>query len=150
MLVFGHDREIAEWVSRRLKFVDFGPSVAIGIVRHDHLVGGCVFHNWRHPNIEVSFAATSPTWATRQTFRALLNYPFRQVQCRRLTATTEVTNQPARAFLCRFGFHEEGYHPEALPGGVDAVTYGLLARNCRWLAEEIPSDQIVSVAAACA
>jgi RimJ/RimL family protein N-acetyltransferase len=46
------------------------------------------------------------------------------------------TNQPARAFLCRLGFREEGYHPDALPLG-DAVTYGLLRKDAaRWLEDK--------------
>lgn len=135
MLIFGADREIAAWVGEQLGICDFGPSSAIGVARGNKIVAGAVFNNFRWPNIEVTFAATSPRWATRQTFRAILRYPFIQLDCRRLTAVTEATNQPARAFLCRFGFREEGLHPDALPTG-DAVTHGLLRRDCRWLAED--------------
>jgi RimJ/RimL family protein N-acetyltransferase len=46
------------------------------------------------------------------------------------------TNQPARAFLCRLGFKQEGIHPDALPDG-DAVTYGLLRKDAaRWLEDK--------------
>jgi len=148
MLIFGADREIAAWVGEQLGIRDFGVSSAIGVARGSKIVAGAVFSNFRWPNIEITFAATTPKWATRQVCGAIMRYPFIQLDCRRVTAVTEATNQPARAFLCRFGFREEGIHPDALPSG-DAVTYGLLRRECRWIAEE-EIGKIRTIAAAAA
>ena len=98
-------------------------------------MAGCVFSQFRPPNIEISFATTTPKWATKQVIRDILRYPFLQLGCKRVSCITEATNQHARAFLCRLGFHEEGVHPDALETG-DAITFGLLRRDAaRWLAE---------------
>lgn len=136
MLLYNHDRELARWAGERLGIRDWGPCRCIGVIRHGALVAVAVFHQYRHPTIEISFVTAHKRWATPATVRGILRYPFIQLGCKRITAITEATNQPTRAFLCRLGFREEGYHVDAFDTG-DAVTYGLLRRDAaRWLAEE--------------
>ncbi len=135
MLIWGCDRELARWAGERLGISDFGPMSAIGVVHGSDIVAAAIFSNYRIPNIEVTFVTSSPRWASPKAVREIISYPFKQLGCKRITAVTEATNQPARAFLCRLGFRQEGVHPDALPTG-DAITYGLLERDAsRWLAE---------------
>lgn len=109
---------------------------SFGVVRSNELVAIIVFSEFRHPNIEATIWSSSPRWATHHVLRAVLQYAFQTLACKRITATTEATNHPARGFLCRLGFRQEGVHPDALPTG-DAVTFGLLRKDAaRWLAEE--------------
>jgi RimJ/RimL family protein N-acetyltransferase len=138
MLLYGWNRELAAWAAERLalKNFNFGPCVSIGVVHKGELVAAAIYNEYRHPNIQITFVTTSPRWASPGAVRTILQYPFRQLGCKRITAITDATNQPARAFLCRLGFKEEGVHPDALPSG-DAVTYGLVAKDAaRWLSEE--------------
>jgi len=133
MLVYGRDRDVARWVGERLDVFDFGPCSAIGIVRDGHLVAGAVFHQYRHPSIEMSFASTTPRWASRDVIRAIVRYAFLQLNCRRLTCITPEENERAITALERVGFRREGRHPEALPTGT-AVSLGLLRDQAdRWL-----------------
>ena len=133
MLILGWNRELARWAGERIGVDDFGPCVAIGVAHKGEIVAAAVYNQYRHPNIQVTFVTSSPRWASPGAIRSILAYPFLQLKCKRVTAVTEATNQPARAFLCRLGFREEGVHPDALPSG-DAVTYGLLVRDAvRWL-----------------
>ena len=135
-LLYGHDVALSRWAGQRIGISDFGPCVSIGVLARNALVAVAVFHQYRHPNIEISFVTSDKHWATPQTVRGILRYPFIDLGCKRLTAITEATNQPTRAFLCRLGFHEEGYHVDAFENG-DAVTYGLLRKDAsRWLAGE--------------
>lgn len=147
MLIFGHDRALAHWAGARIGIADFGPCAAIGVAHRNEIVAAAIYHAYRHPNIEVTFVTSSPRWASPGAVRAILRYPFVQLGCRRVTAITEAMNQPARAFLCRLGFQQEGYHPDALPSG-DAVTYGLLAHAAaRWIAEERSNGKVDPTAA---
>lgn len=135
MILYGPQPYLLDWAARRLG-MDWGPAKAIGVVRRHEVVAVVVYNQWRHPNIEASIASETPLWASREALRAILAYPFIQLHCKRVTATTEATNQRARAFLCRLGFREEGVHPDALPSGT-AITYGLIARDAaRWLKAE--------------
>lgn len=136
MLLFGRDRELSLWAGDRIGIKDFGPCAAIGVAHRGSIVAAAIYNNYRPPNIEVTFVTSSPRWASPGAIRAILAYPFKQLGCKRITAVTEASNQPARAFLCRLGFRQEGIHPDALPTG-DAVTYGLLRKDAaRWIAEE--------------
>lgn len=132
MLLTQQDALVAPWVGTRVGVTDFGLCSTIGVVRGGNLVAGAVFNNYRHPNIEVTFAADSPRWASKQNISCILRYPFVQLGCLRLTAYTKAKNSRARTFLTGLGFDQEGYHPYGFPDD-DAVSYGLLRDKCRWI-----------------
>ena len=133
MIIYTLDQPgLIRWAGGIIGIKDFGPAFAMGIIGSGAIAAVAVFHNYRNPSIEVSMASVTPRWGTKEIFKALTSYPFIQLNCRRITATTEAKNQSVRTFLQRFGFTEEGYHPHVFPDG-DAVTYGLLRENCKWL-----------------
>ena len=149
MLLYGWNRELAAWAADKLGIPnhDYGPCVSIGVVHRGDIVAAAIYNEYRHPNIQVTFVTASPRWASPGAVRTILRYPFRQLGCSRITAITSATNQSARTFLCRLGFREEGYHPDALPSG-DAVTYGLLRRDAaRWLEEDKRVETVTSATA---
>lgn len=142
--VVDNDSLIVPWIEGQLEnSVSLQPCVTIAIVNQGGLVvGGVAYNNYRHPNIEMTIATTTPKWCSRGVLAALFAYPFRQLACTRVTAITEVMNQPTRAFLCRLGFQEEGVLRKAFPGGIDAVVHGMLAEECRWLTAEEPMRRV--------
>lgn len=127
------DLEAPEWVRLRVKFVPaWGPCAGLGI-RHDgELIAGVVYNHFVWPSIEASIASTTPAWCSRRNLRVIFSYPFEQLDCRRLGATTEAGNTHARAFLKRLGFREEGVARDLLPNG-DAVIFGMRRSECLWL-----------------
>lgn len=135
MLVFGP--EVAAWVARRIAILGgvaaLGPHAAIGIERDGALIAGAVFHNYRHHDIEVSFAADDPGWARRGTIRAILRYPFAQLGCTRLTALIARDNARAAKLLEGLGFKREGVLRRAYDGTADALVFGMLREECHWL-----------------
>lgn len=136
MLLFGCDRELAHWAGDQLGLKFVGPNTSIGVAHQGKIVAAAIFSNFQPPNIEITFVTSSPRWASNGAVRAILRYPFVQLGCERLTAITEATNQPARAFLCRLGFKQEGCHPAYFPSG-DAISYGMLKVDAaKWIAED--------------
>jgi RimJ/RimL family protein N-acetyltransferase len=134
LILYGHTEYVADWAARQLGIAAFGPCTTIAVVRNFEIVAAAVFHDYRPPNIEISFVTTDRAWSTPQFVHAVFQYPFDQLGCKRLTSITSASNQRARAFLCRLGFRQEGIHPEALPEGETAISYGLLASDAaRWL-----------------
>ncbi len=75
--------------------------------------------------MELTFAATSPRWASRSVIFALLSYPFHQCDCVRVQAVTSTANERAISALERIGFQREGTLRKAHRDG-DAYVYGLL------------------------
>lgn len=139
------------WAGRHLGISDWGPCVTIGVMARGELVATAVFHQYRHPSIEISFVTTDRRWATPQTVRGIMRYPFVQLGCTRLTAITSDTNQRTCAFLYRLGFCLEGIHPDTFGPGAAAVSFGLLRKDAeRWLTERNVSGQIESLCTASA
>lgn len=132
-LLLGYDREIAEWVRQRLEMESgFGDCSAIGIVREGKLIAGVVYYSYRPPTVEMAIASTSPHWANRRILKHLFQYPFNQLNCKRITVLVDSENQPVRAFDERLGFVHEGTLRQAHPNG-DAEIYGMLKHECRWI-----------------
>lgn len=131
--IYGRDDEIARWVGERLKIGEFGPKTTIGVTLKGEIVAGAVYHQYHWPGIAISLATSTPRWCTRQSLNVLLGYPFVQLECRRLTAVVESTNQQIIALVLRLGFQREGYHPDGFPSG-DGLTFGLLRRDAaKWV-----------------
>lgn len=141
-LLLGHDADVAHWVTERIPYAAvripyfdrgqvLGPNVAIGVVSEDgRLLAGVVYHN-HDPfvrSIEVSCASDGARWGNREVFRALLRYPFDQLQCQRVTATTPRKATSTRRFLEGLGFQREGSLRRAF-GDDNAIIHGLLAED---------------------
>jgi RimJ/RimL family protein N-acetyltransferase len=96
-----------------------------------------VYHGYRPSlrSIEISCAASNKRWLTRGVLRALMAYPFSQLDCARVTCTTGRSNRATINFLLKLGFAREGILRRGFVRE-DAVIYGLLAphwRASRWM-----------------
>lgn len=135
-LLYGASEVVSEFVRARIPHMQghtFGPYRAIGVIRGNALVGGVVFHNYRHHDIEMSGAFDTPRWCLPQTLRDLFAYPFIQLGCARMTTITGRKNKRARSADERLGFRLEGVARRALDGKQDAMIYGMLREECRWI-----------------
>lgn len=131
-LVIGNEAEwVPDWCSERLEIADFRPCIAMGIIDGDKRLAGIVYNLFSWPHISASIASDDPRWCNRRILRGIFSYPFGQLNCQRVTAITEDKNQPARAFLCRLGFREEGTLRKWFPNG-DGIAFGMLVEECRW------------------
>jgi RimJ/RimL family protein N-acetyltransferase len=134
MLIYGHDLEIIAWTEQQLHApIKVCRPVTIGVARSGRIVAAALFSNYQPPNIEITFVTTDPRWASKQNIYAILGFPFLQLGCLRITAITEAVNLPARKFMERLGFRQEGEHPDAFPSGA-GISYGLLLADAqRWI-----------------
>jgi RimJ/RimL family protein N-acetyltransferase len=141
-LLFGHDADVTHWVCERIPHTAIriphfdrgqvlGPCAAIGVLDEDgRMIAGVVYHNYDPflAGIEVSCASDGARWANRETFRALLRYPFTQLRCARITAATPRRATSTRQFLEGLGFVREGSLRRAF-GDDNAIVYGLLRED---------------------
>ena len=129
-LIFGHDEELARW-AEQISAAGVGPFqrplTSIGVTDKDNqLMAVAIYNNYRNDSdIEVSFVASTPRWATKGNIRAMLHYPFVQLGVKRMTAITTKQNKRCRKLLLGLGFKQEGVHPFAGNSGATAITYGL-------------------------
>jgi RimJ/RimL family protein N-acetyltransferase len=112
---------------------DFGPCVCLGVVRRGVLVGGIVYHNYHGFSIEVSMAFDRPDWAMPSVIRQFFSYPFIQLDVVRMTAIIGKKNKRMRRLAEGLGFKYEGTARKGFDGKQDAILYGMLKQDCKWI-----------------
>lgn len=96
-------------------------------------VAGVVLSNFREHDIEISCATeTSMAWRPH-VMGAVFQYVFKQLGCARCTSIVTRNNTRCRDFLDSLGFQLEGNLRMGYDGKRDALIYGLLAKDCRYL-----------------
>src|SRR6185436_12594652 len=73
----------------------FGKCKAIGVLEDGKLIGGIVYNQWNPEagTIEITAAAISPRWLTRETIDHMYTYPFDQLGCQMVIQRTPADNE---------------------------------------------------------
>jgi hypothetical protein len=108
-------------------------------------IGAVIFTNYRDTDgvptdIEISCAAETPAAWRPSVCNAVFQYVFEQLGCVRCTSVTVKGNRKARSFLERLGFQLEGNVRLGYDGQRDALIYGLLRSECRYLTDSERDD----------
>lgn len=86
----------------------FGNCVTMGVLDDNGLLmAGIVYHNWdkEAEHIEISGAALTPRWLTREVLRAMFDYPFGPLcNCQMVVMRLPVDNKRLVYLLSRYGF----------------------------------------------
>lgn len=129
-LLFGHDKIVADWASKKFGKPLRNWHVAIGIIDNSGtLVGAASFHDYNESNIELCFYGPGALRAT--IVRDLMRFAFNNLCVNRVTAKTPRGNKTVIHGLPKFGFHMEGvmrryYGPIKR---LDAIVFGLLKND---------------------
>ena len=91
MIVLNHPA-IAPMVAEALGEDGFGDCYAIGNVKDNELIGGCVFHWFTGPSVQMSLAGTG-NWMTRAMIKACCEYAFLGLKCVRITVLIATSNE---------------------------------------------------------
>ena len=129
MILYGRDKEVAEWVRQQLNADSFDPCHALGVIQNNNLVAGVVYTEYRGNDVRLHVASTTPKWATRQHISELLDYAFTVLEVERVTGIIPVSNEKAIRFDKGIGFNQEGYHPKAGTDNEDCVSLGMLKED---------------------
>lgn len=107
----------------------------------NEFVAGVVISEFRGYDCQISCATeTSAAWRDN-VMRAVFHYIFVQLGCVRCTSITRKNNKRARGFLEGLGFKLEGTIRLGYDGIKDALVYGYLASECRYLAEPVAEPE---------
>ena len=136
-VIYQPQLEIAEFVQRLVPVwpSGHGPSdySAIGFTDGKDLICGVVFTHFTGIDCHISIGAVSPLWATRRNFVHIFECPFVHWGCARLTAVISKKNYRSRKLCEGTGFKLEGNKRKAFQDGTDALIYGMLKEECKWL-----------------
>jgi RimJ/RimL family protein N-acetyltransferase len=108
------------------------PTCIMAAVRNDVIVGIVIYSNQRGRSIDVHMAGDTG-WVTKGNLRAIFSYAFKENDFRRVNAWIHRKNKKARKFAEGLGFVLEGVKRKGCGDGADAILYGMLAQECRWI-----------------
>ncbi len=145
VILTGEKEIVANWVFDR---TEAGPNMRDAVMGGwyctlatidldtNEIYGACVYSAWTKGEKTVSMELTAsggPLWLSRKLIRAYFSLPFIHYGCTRLTTIVSKKNKKSREMQRRLGFVEEGNAREGMSNGDDAIIYGLLKRECRWI-----------------
>ena len=139
--LIGSDEMVINWVARHLPQCPRDRAAAIGVTDDRSLIAGVVYSDISKNqrglpiNLHMTIAAESPQWALRSIIRILFAYPFIQIGVPRVTATVAKNNKRSRKLAEGLGFVHEGTLRRAWDGRQNALVYGMLRHECRWIGE---------------
>lgn len=110
----------------------FDTVAAIGVEEAGNLIGGTVFHDWNPEAgiIEMSSAAVSPKWLSREMVNSIFTYVFDVVKVRIVVMRVAESNKRMVDIGRRFGFDE--YLIPQLAGENDGLFIFTLSHQ-QWL-----------------
>lgn len=136
-IVAGQKEAVALWMLAKLPGLTELPGgfEAIGVARDGVLVGGCIYTDYRPcpGGGNVVIWAAGHGWLSRRVIDVMLGYPFRQLNCHRITAMTAKGNKPSRRLLEKLGFREEGKIRRGFDVRQDMLIFGMLRDEQGWI-----------------
>jgi RimJ/RimL family protein N-acetyltransferase len=138
-LLFGYNAEVAEWVYRHIPGMPrgFANPVAIGVMDAEGVrpMAGVVFHDYEPEfgTIQLSAAAVSPQWASRNIIKTILQYPFEELKVQKVWTATKHSNARALKFNEGVGFTREATLRDHFGLGAHAVICRMLSKDYRRL-----------------
>lgn len=114
--------------------VHFYGYLAIGMKRKGEWLAGVVYDRFGVRDCQMHIGSVKGTrWATEEAISRALSYPFLVLNRERITGHTPAHNLEARKFNEHIGFVQEGILRQGADDGTDAIIYGMLKSECRWL-----------------
>ena len=141
VVTIANSHAVAEWVAKRVGLEgahDFGPCASIGVAIAGRPVSGVVY-SWfrREPfgnDVRATIAAEHGSkWAREAVLREMFAYPFLQLECARITCLIKEGNTRSERLCRHLGFRKEGVLRRAWDGRSNALLYGLLKSECRYI-----------------
>ena len=129
----GFDDEVSMWISRELDIPIDGECRCVGVVKNGQLVAAAAFHGYKGFACELTLTTKDKSFCNRRVLREFFDFGFNFLNCVRLEARCAKNNADARKFLTKVGFKEEGCLKLGHDGKQDAIAYGMLKDDCKWI-----------------
>jgi RimJ/RimL family protein N-acetyltransferase len=131
-LLLHADQHVARYMAGKMGQIFITPYTAIGILgANGQLVGGMLFNQYTEGDVEVTLYA--PSRLGRGVLRAISAYVYFTLGCNRMSARTRASSLAVQGVLRKCGFQQEGRLREYYQDGEDAILFGMLKSECRWL-----------------
>lgn len=131
--------EYFKWAAEKLDIKQFrSDAVCITMLRDNEIAAVAVYDTFVPGDCLMHIASDGTRrWATREFRQRTFIYPFIQCKLQRVTASVSENNFASRKFCTQLGFVEEGRLREAGTKREDLIIFGMLQRECRWVASNL-------------
>lgn len=121
---------LREWIMERIPGFVAGDGQCVAVIsRHEIVAVACYNNFYPGKDIEISFASDHPRWATKNSIREILGYPFFQLNVQRVSARAPKSNKKTRRLMKGIGFEEEGKLRNAGEDNEPLFIYGLIRED---------------------
>lgn len=118
-----------------------GRGTAIGKFGEDgKLVAGVLYEDWTGANIMCHIAGEG-NWASRSYMNVIYDYPFNQLNAKRITCPVASTNEKSINIVRRMGFTLECTLTQAVPDG-DLHLFRMFKHECRYIGDRYTRKNI--------
>ena len=112
---------------------------AIGWLSKGELVVGVMYDGYTGASIAMHSRCDDPSRVSRKFYQAIFDYPFNQLQVKRVTALVSSANTHAQRIDEKLGFVQEAVLADYFDDG-DGIVYIMRRENCRWLPKDCSHD----------
>jgi hypothetical protein len=96
------------------------------------LLGGVIYTDYTGASVQMHMAGFSPHWMTREFLWMAFDYPFNQLDCKKVFGHVPESNTTALEIDRKLGFKEVAKIEDVFPDGACYVL-ALAREDCRWL-----------------
>lgn len=125
---------VYEFVTKFFPIVRSAGQQGIGLQKDGRLIAGVLFDDYNGSNVWMHVAAEpGRQWLNREFLFACFTYPFKQLNCKRVSGWVEASNTDARRFDEHLGFQQEAVLSSAARDGGDVIIYRMFKEECKYV-----------------
>jgi RimJ/RimL family protein N-acetyltransferase len=133
-LIFDADAVFHFLKGRGVDLVYSAGMQGIGNERDGDLIGGVLYDGYTGNNIFMHVAGLDGVnWVNRDLVKAAFGYPFKQLNCNRISGWVDASNQKARRLDEHLGFKQEAVLEGVARDGGDVIIYRMWKHECRFI-----------------
>ena len=125
-------RLIGPWVAEKTGGTwCYGRGSGLGKIKDGRLVAGVLYEDYNGANV-VCHIRGEPGWADRRFLGIIFDYPFNQLNVKRITVPVNSTNKESIKLVTHMGFTLESGLAQATPDG-DLLLFCLFKKDCKYI-----------------
>ena len=125
-------RLIGPWVAEKTGGTwCYGRGSGLGKIKNGKLVAGVLYEDYNGANV-VCHIRGEPGWADRRFLGIIFDYPFNQLNVKRITVPVNSTNKESIKLVRHMGFTLESGLAQATPDG-DLLLFCLFKKDCKYI-----------------
>lgn len=134
LIIVNQKERVGAWVAERTgRTCPYSAFEAFGVEQDGVLIGGFIVDNYvKNARATIHAAGEGKRWVSRELLFAMFDYVFRQLNCRVLVNSVNVSNTASMIGTRKLGFTEVHRIPNGA-GDSDLAIFVMQKQACRWL-----------------